>query len=221
MAARGKQLADTHRDLVERSRAAATIGWDASPIALGRLCAELYAQIHDADWSLVGNGINVTWPKKLWNFDRPYRWNGSSGGSGIGYNAPASAGAALANKRHGRLSVAIQGDGDMLFVTSTLWTVAHHQIPILYVMHNNRAYHQEYMYLQAMADRRGRGVKNTHIGTTLTDPAVNFAALARAFGVYAEGPITEPGDLAPALSRAVAMVKSGQPALVDVVTDPR
>lgn len=221
LAARGKRLADTHRQLYEKAQASATIGWDSRPITMARLCAELYAQIHDSDWSLVGNGINITWPKKLWNFDKPYRWNGGSGGAGIGYNAPASAGAALANKRHGRLSVAIQGDGDLLFVPGTLWTVAHHRIPILYVMHNNRAYHQEYMYLQAMADRRARGVKNAHIGTTLSDPYVDFATVARGFGVHAEGPITEPGDLAPALARAIAVVKSGEPALVDVVTEPR
>ena len=35
------------------------------------------------------------------------------------------------------------------------------------------------------------------------------------------GPITDPKDLAPALTRAIAAVKSGQPAVVDVVTDPR
>jgi sulfatase modifying factor 1 len=36
-----------------------------------------------------------------------------------------------------------------------------------------------------------------------------------------EGPISDPSELAPALKRAIAMVKSGQPALVDVVTEPR
>ena len=36
-----------------------------------------------------------------------------------------------------------------------------------------------------------------------------------------EGPITDPNELAPALKRAIAVVKSGQPALIDVVTDPR
>jgi thiamine pyrophosphate-dependent acetolactate synthase large subunit-like protein len=40
-------------------------------------------------------------------------------------------------------------------------------------------------------------------------------------GAHGEGPITDPKDLAPALSRAIAAVKSGQPAVVDVVTDPR
>jgi len=37
----------------------------------------------------------------------------------------------------------------------------------------------------------------------------------------AEGPITNPKDLGPALKRAVAVVKRGEPALLDVVTQPR
>jgi acetolactate synthase I/II/III large subunit len=40
-------------------------------------------------------------------------------------------------------------------------------------------------------------------------------------GLYAEGPITNPKDLGGALKRAVAAVKRGEPALVDVVTQPR
>ena len=219
--ARGKKLAEAHHAAREQAKADATIGWDASPITTARMCAELYAQIKAEDWSLVGNGIRITWPNRLWNFDKPYRWNGGSGGAGIGYTAPASAGGALANKKHGRISVAIQGDGDLMFVPGTLWTAAHHRIPILYVVHNNRAYHQEYMYLQAMANRHSRGITNAHIGTTLTDPNIDYATVAKGFGVYGEGPITDPKDLGPALKRAVAVVKRGEPALVDVVTDPR
>jgi acetolactate synthase-1/2/3 large subunit len=219
--ARGKKLAAARLAVTEQAKSEATIGWDASPITTGRLCAELYAQIKDDDWSLVGNAIRMTWPHKLWNFDKAHRWNGVSGGAGVGYNAPASLGAALANKRHGRLSVTIQGDGDLMFVPGTLWTAAHHKIPLLYVVHNNRAYHQEYMYLQAMANRHGRGIQNAHIGTTITDPNVDYATVAKGFGVYGEGPITDPKDLAPALKRALAVVKGGEPALIDVVTDPR
>ncbi|MGP0090982.1 MAG: thiamine pyrophosphate-binding protein [Xanthobacteraceae bacterium] len=219
--ARGKKLAATRLAMIEQAKSDATIGWDSSPITSGRMCAELYAQIKDEDWSLVGNGIRILWPLQLWNFDKLHRWNGSSGGAGIGYNTPASLGAALANKRHGRLSVAIQGDGDFMMAPGTLWTAAHHRIPILYVMHNNRAYHQEYMYLQAMANRHQRGIENTQIGTTITDPNIDYATVAKGFGVYGEGPISDPNDLAPALKRAIAVVKSGQPALVDVVMEPR
>jgi len=220
-AARGKKLAEAHTQSVARAKSDATLGWDASPITTARMCAEVYAQIKDADWSLVGNTIRNTWPHRLWDFKNPHQWNGFSGGAGVGYNAPASLGAALANKKHGRLTVTFNGDGDLMFVPQTLWTAAHERIPILYVIHNNRAWHQEYMYLQAMAARLGRGIENTKIGTTITDPNVDYATVARGFGVHGEGPIVDPKDLAPALSRAIAAVKSGQPALVDVVTDQR
>ncbi len=220
-AARGKKLAAAKLAAVEQAKSDATIGWDASPITTARLCAEVYGQIKDEDWSMVGTTIRLTWPHRLWNFEKPYQWNGVSGGAGIGYNLPASLGAALANKRHGRLSIAFGGDGDFMFVPSTLWTAAHHRIPMLYIIHNNRAYHQEYMYLQAMAARHGRGITNTDIGTTLKDPNVDYATVARGFGVHGEGPIIDPNDLGPALKRAIAVVKSGQPALIDVVTDPR
>jgi acetolactate synthase I/II/III large subunit len=219
--ARGKKLAAAKLAMVERAKSDATIGWDASPITTARMCAEVYGQIRDEDWSLVGSSIRLTWPQRLWNIDKPYRWNGLSGGFGVGYNLPASLGAALANKKHGRLTLAFGGDGDFMFVPSTLWTAAHHRIPMLYIVHNNRAYHQEYMYLQAMAARHGRGIANTEIGTTIKDPNVDYAAVARGFGVYGEGPINDPKDLGPALKRAIAMVKTGQPALVDVVCDPR
>ena len=108
-----------------------------------------------------------------------------------------------------------------MFSPGTLWTAAHHRIPMLYIVQNNRAYHQEYMYLVAMAARHGRGVDRADIGTTLTDPNIDFATLARGMGVYGEGPIVDPKDLAGALARAVAVVKRGEPAVVDVVTDPR
>ena len=219
--ARGKKLAASHRAMIEQSKSDATLGWDASPITTARMCAEVHAQIKDEDWSMVGTSIRLSWPHRLWNFDKPHRWNGVSGGAGVGYNLPASLGAALANKRHGRLTVAFGGDGDFMFAPGTLWTAAHHRIPMLYIVQNNRAYHQEYMYLTAMAARRSRGIENADIGTTLTDPNIDFATVARGFGAHGEGPISDPKELAPALKRALAAVKSGQPALVDVVADMR
>jgi acetolactate synthase I/II/III large subunit len=219
--ARGKRYAATRLAMIEQAKSDATIAWDSSPITTARMCAEVYAQIRNEDWSLVGNAIRNLWPLRLWDIKKPYQWNGGSGGAGVGYNLPASLGAALANKPHGRLTLAFGGDGDFLFNPATLWTAAHHQIPMLYIVHNNRAYHQEYMYLQAMAARRGRGIEKADIGTTIKDPNVDYATVARGMGAHGEGPIVDPNDLAPALKRALAAVKSGQPAVVDVVTDPR
>jgi acetolactate synthase-1/2/3 large subunit len=220
--ARGKKLAASHRADFERSRLDATFGWNDSPITTARLCAELWAQIKDEDWSLASPTSQVSyWPQRLWTMDKPYQFIGDGGGMGIGYAASASVGAALANRRHGRLTVALQPDGDLLMTIGVLWTAAHHKIPILSVMHNNRGYHQELMHVQRMADRHMRGIDRAHIGTTLRDPFIDYAKIAEGMGIAGIGPITDPGDLAPALKRGIALVKNGEPVLVDVVTQGR
>jgi len=220
---RGKKLAAQHQEALQRARDEAAYGWDASPITTARLCAEIWGAIRTEDWTLaceVSPWVN-RWPLRLWNFDKFHQYIGSSGGFGVGYGAPASLGAALANKKHGRLTVTIQNDGDLMYAPGVLWTSAHHNIPLLSVMHNNRAYHQEVMHVQRMCDRRSRGIDRASIGTTMTDPNINFAMVAKGMGVYSEGPITDPKELGPAILRAKEVVKRGEPALVEAVTQPR
>ena len=219
---RGKKLADAHGAALERARAEASYAWDASPISTARLTMELWAQVKKEDWSLVAeSGIMSDWTARLWNRDKHYQSLGGSGGAGVGYGAPAAVGAALANKKRGRLSVTIQGDGDFMYAPGVWWTAAHHRIPLLAVMHNNRAYHQEVMHVQRMANRHNRGITRAHIGTTIEDPNIDFAKIAQGMGVHAQGPITNPNDLAPAITRALEVVKRGEPSLIDVMTQPR
>jgi acetolactate synthase-1/2/3 large subunit len=220
--ARGKQLAESHASALERARAEAAYAWDASPISTARMTTELWAQIRNEDWALVAeSGIMSDWTSRLWSFDKHYQSLGGSGGAGVGYGAPAAVGAALANRKRGRLSVTIQGDGDFLYAPGVWWTAAHHRIPLLAVMHNNRAYHQEVMHVQRMANRHNRGITRAHIGTTIDNPNVDFAKMAQGMGVHAQGPITNPNDLGPAIKRAIDVVKRGEPSLIDVVTQPR
>jgi len=220
--ARGVQLAKAHQQTLERDREAAAVAWDASPISTARLCAELWSQIKGRDWSLVSTTPFISnWPQRLWNMDKHHHYIGTQGGYGIGYGAPAAVGAALANRKYGRLSVNIQCDGDLMYAPGVLWTAAHHQIPLLSVMHNNRGYHQEVMQVQIMADRRNRGIDRATIGTTIAAPNIEYAKLAQSMGMYGEGPINDPKDLGPALKRALEVVNRGEPAVVDVVTQPR
>ena len=219
---RGRTLAASHQQAFEQAKDAAAFAWDASPISTARLSAELWDAIRGEDWSLVGATTFVSWwPQRLWNFDKHYQYIGGTGGYGIGYGAPAAVGAALANRKYGRLSVTIQDDGDLMYAPGILWTAAHHKIPLLSIMHNNRAYHQEVMQVQLMADRHSRGVGNCTIGTTITAPNISYAKLAESMGVYGDGPISDPKDLGPAIRRALEVVKRGEPAVVDVVTQPR
>jgi acetolactate synthase I/II/III large subunit len=222
LADRGAKLATAHDEALQHARDSAAYAWDARPISTARLSAELWAQIKSEDWSLVSTVVFVSrWPQRLWAFEKHYHYNGNAGGYGIGYNAPASVGAALANRKHGRLSINIQCDGDLMYAPGILWTAAHHHIPLLTIMHNNRAYHQEVMQVQIMADRHSRGIDRATIGTTISDPPIDYAKLAQSMGVYAEGPIADPKELGPAITRAIQVVKSGEPALLDVLTQPR
>jgi acetolactate synthase-1/2/3 large subunit len=223
MKARGAKLAEAARITRQRDVDQAAYGWDASPISTARVTMELWNQIKNEDWSLVSETFPFfsNWPHRLWNFDKHYQYIGGHGAYGIGYGMPAAVGAALANRKHGRLTVNIQCDGDLNYSPGALWTAAHHRIPLLTVMHNNRAYHQELMYVQDMCSRSQRGIDRAQIGTGITDPNIDYAMLAKSYGVYGVGPITNPNDLGPALQKAIEVVKKGEPALVDVVTQPR
>jgi thiamine pyrophosphate-dependent acetolactate synthase large subunit-like protein len=220
--ARGVKLTAASGRTRELTLEQAAWGWDASPISTARLSAEIWNQVKNDDWSLVSDTSFISnWPLKMWDLTKHYQFIGWSGGYGIGYGAPAAVGAALANRKHGRLSINIQCDGDMNYAPAVLWTAAHHRIPLLTIMHNNRAYHQERMYITDMAARANRDVSRAGIGNDLADPFIDYATLAKAYGVHGQGPIDNPNDLGPALKRAIEVVKRGEPALVDVLTQPR
>jgi len=210
------------QEIEERNRANAMLAWDASPISTARMSAELWNLIKTEDWALVSRDSQQSaWPHRLWNFDKPYQFIGGSGGAGVGYGLPAAVGASLAHREHGRLCVNIQQDGDSLYAPGALWTSAYHKIPMLSVMHNNRGYHQEIMHVQRMANWRQRGMDRAHIGTELDNPAPDFAKLAESLGVKSFGPVTDPKELGPTLKKAIAIVKAGEPVLVDVISQPR
>jgi acetolactate synthase-1/2/3 large subunit len=224
---RGETLKKAYADARDRTRAAAAVAWDASPVSTARLTMEIYNQIKDLDFSLVSSSGNVSgWPNRLWRMEKHHSWLGSSGGAGVGYGAPAAIGAALGNRDiGGRFSVNIQSDGDLMYAPGVLWTAARHKIPILSVMHNNRGYHQEVMHVQRLANRRNRvaalGMDRSPIGTSIENPDIDYASLAKSMGYWSAGPIKDPDQLGPTIKRAVEVVKSGQPALIDVWTQPR
>jgi acetolactate synthase I/II/III large subunit len=202
---------------------AAANAWDATPISSSRLSAEIWQQIKNENWALVSRDSSLSnWPHKLWTFTQHHQFIGGPGGAGIGYGLPAAVGAAFAHREADRrLCINIQNDGDSMYAPGALWTAAHHKVPMLTIMWNNRAYHQEIMHVQRMANWRQRGIENAHVGTTIWDPYINYAKLADALGHVGIGPITDPKDLAAAIKRGVDAVKRGEPVLIDVVTQPR
>ncbi|MDP3880462.1 MAG: thiamine pyrophosphate-binding protein [Dehalococcoidales bacterium] len=186
-----------------------------SPIPIPWLVKQVWEAVKDEDWALV-SGDMVGWARRLWDWEKPYQYVGTVGlGGGLGH----SLGAALAHQPEGRLCIDFQPDGDFLFTPAGLWTAAHHQIPMLVIMNNNRSYYNSELHQQMVAETRKRPLEKRVIGTRIEDPNVDYASLARSFGLYVVGPVEKPEDLLPVLKDAVKVVKEKkQLALVDVVT---
>jgi thiamine pyrophosphate-dependent acetolactate synthase large subunit-like protein len=197
-------------------------GWNGTPVSTARVYAELWPLIMNEDWCLASpSSFSGGHHVQLWDHDKPYSYLGGQGAGGMGYGAPASVGAALAAKSRDRIVVNIQTDGDLNYAPGVLWTATHHKLPLLTIMHNNRAWHQEYMFVDYMAGVRGRGNERSYIGNTLRDPFLDYAKMAGGYGMAAEGPITDPAKLSAAFKRGVASAKRGEPYLIDVITQPR
>ncbi len=217
---RFQRIERLHRTLRDRWRDAADRARNDRPISLPRMAMDLWDVVKDEDWVLVNRTLR-DWTRRLWEWPLSAPYLGARRGGGVGFGISHSLGAALAYGQT-RLCIDLQPDGDLLYTPSALWTAAHHRIPLLIVMFNNRSYYNDEEHQILMAKARGRPVERAGIGLRMDAPPVDFAGLARSFGIYGEGPIEDPDALRPALERAVRHVKEAHTAaLVDVVTQPR
>jgi thiamine pyrophosphate-dependent acetolactate synthase large subunit-like protein len=191
-----------------------------SAVPLGALGVALRDALQGRD-VVLSNGDVRGWARRLWRIDQPYQYTGSSGGAGLGYGIGASLGVGLAHRGSGRIVVNLQPDGDLLYSSSALYTAAHERLPLLTIMLNNHSYYNSEEHGLRMAEARGRPAERAGIGTRPEGPNVDFAALARSFGIAAAGPVTRVADLPRALAAAVEAVAAGEPYLLDVVTEVR
>lgn len=124
---------------------------------------------------------------------------------GLGFGLPGAAGIAFAQP--GRPVVAVIGDGSALYGIQALWTVAHHRLPVTYVITNNRSYR---IIKERLVSFRG---SDQFVGMDFRDPPIDYSMLAQSMGMAAQR-ITDPQAFAPALRAAVA---SGAPNLIEVM----
>jgi thiamine pyrophosphate-dependent acetolactate synthase large subunit-like protein len=219
--ARQAQLRESQRRQVDAARSG-------SELTEARLLAEGWEAVKDEDY-FVTLGKTRRLNPGLWHIPGPERSSaggagiqtGGGGGSAVGSGPGVVLGAALALRDSGKLPVGFLGDGDSLMSNQALWTAAHYQVPLLWVVSNNRSYYNDEAFQARLAQRRDRPPENAWIATRIENPEVDFATVARGMGVYGEGPIKQPGELGPALRRAVEVVKRGEPAIVDVWTANR
>ncbi|MCZ6625612.1 MAG: thiamine pyrophosphate-binding protein [Deltaproteobacteria bacterium] len=217
---RRKVLSAQHHEIRARWQSELKRRWDERPISPPRLAYEVWEAIKKESWLLVAGSFRG-WPHRLWDWDKPGLFLGGYGGGGLGYGPGASIGASLIYRGKGTVCVNLQRDGDLLYTTSALWTAANTGVPLLTVMANNRTYYNDEEHQEKIAIARGRPPENKVVGMRMERPPVDFANLARSFGLSGEGPIVEPEKIRPALERALKVIKEeSRPALVDVIIQP-
>jgi thiamine pyrophosphate-dependent acetolactate synthase large subunit-like protein len=188
-------------------------------ITLEQIATELRAAFDDPDQVSFAT-LGRAWPVDLWPFRDPLAYLGKDGGGGIGSGPGISIGAALGLHSRGRHTVAMLGDGDFVMGGNALWTAARHKIPLLILINNNRSYFNDELHQETVAVRRDRNPKNRWIGQRIDDPAVDIAKLAEAHGAVGIGPVTRPADVKAAITRGVAVLKSGGICVIDLHVEP-
>lgn len=220
-----KNAAANHRydvETVAKALETKRIGWDNTPVTTARMYGELWPHIKNEDWCLSSpSNFTGNHHVAMWTHRKHYSYLGGQGAGGIGYSIGASMGAGLAAKSRDRIVVDFNGDGDINYAPGSLWTAAHHDLPVLVVVHNNHAWNMELMLVEYMCGVRGRSTVHAATGTTLRGPYLKYAKMAEGYGVEAEGPISDPVKMAAAYKRGIEVVKSGRPYLIDLVAEPR
>ncbi len=217
---RAEDRAAVHRarkaDLETRRERERQVHWGDAPVSLWRVAGELEVALGDLRERTLVARLPLGWPGGAWALLGPGRYLGGDGGGGIGSGPGMTVGAALAARDTGQVAVGILGDGDVAMSPGAFWSAAHERVPALFIVANNQSYLNDELHQGRVARARGRPVENKWIGQRMTEPAMDFAQIARGFGVEAFGPITDGDELALALRGAVAAIAEGRPALVDV-----
>ena len=187
--------------------------WDRNPMSVERMMTEL-SQVLPSNAIVAEEAL--TSRQAIYDaidFDEPGSYHGLRGGA-LGWGMPGTVGVQLANPH--RPVVGIVGDGASMYSVQALWTAARYNVPVTWVICNNRSYKilkvNMEVYLRNMLKDTQR--KSDYVGTDFSPP-LDLAAIAQGFGVHGRR-VEDPAGLRPALEEAIGM---NGPALVDVVID--
>ena len=138
-----------------------------------------------------------------------------TGGSSIGWAAPAAVGVKIA--AGDRPVVACIGDGSWMFGNPqvTVWASAFHRAPVLFIVWNNRGYRTGTAEV-VRTYPEGYAARAHDLTGGWFDPCPNYSGEAAASGAYGEK-VTDPDEVGPALRRALAAIERDRiPAVLDM-----
>lgn len=113
--------------------------------------------------------------------------------------------------------IAISGDGFYMFGTPApaLWAAAHYKLPFMMIVYQNRSYTTGTTRLNTAYPNSYAKQPDFDYEGGYFDPPIDFAKEAEAAGAYGEN-VREPDELAAALKRGRAQIRSGVPAVISV-----
>ena len=126
---------------------------------------------------------------------------------GIGWAVSGCIGVSLANNN--KTIVAIIGDGSSMYAIQSIWTAAHYNLPIIYVIANNQSY-------RIIKERLEGFHNNTNfVGMDFNKPKIDFVKLGNSMGVESKQ-VSEPTELKSLFKKAF---KYKKPYLIEVMVD--
>jgi benzoylformate decarboxylase len=209
-AARVEKIGTARAELMARVRTVAEAEAERVPIGQAHLMHTL-ASLLPADAVVVDeSATSLPFVLRYLPFATAGSFYGGKTGT-LGWGMGAAIGVQLGSP--GRKVVATIGDGSVMYALQALWTAAHYQLPITYVVPNNSSYailKSGMLSLDLASAKRG-----IYPGMDLVDPEIDYPGLARSLGVRAER-VEKPGELREALATCLA---HAGPTLVDVAID--
>jgi acetolactate synthase-1/2/3 large subunit len=202
--AKVRQIAETERQWLAKWEAKRS--QESSPLSPYRVLRDLYDTVDVANTIVThdaGSPRDQLVP--FWKSITPHSYIGWGKSTQLGYGLGLAMGAKLACPD--KLCINVWGDAAIGFTGTDLETAAREGIPILSILLNNQAMAIELPIMpEATAKYRA------------TDITGDYALFARSLGCHGER-VTEAAEIVPALRRAIAAIESGQPALVEFITE--
>jgi benzoylformate decarboxylase len=183
--------------------------WSRAPTSMARAMAEIRAG-SPKDVVVVDETITANLDLfKTFTFKGAGDYYSGRGG-GIGQGVAGALGVAVADTK--RPILCLSGDGSSMYSIQALWTAAHHDLPIVFVILANREYRVLKHNIDAYRARFDVKSNKPYMHMDLTGPALGFVDLAKGMGV-AGTHVVKADDIKAAVAAAF---RSGKPHLLEI-----
>jgi benzoylformate decarboxylase len=183
--------------------------WARTPTSMARCMAEIKAGA-PKDVVVVDETITANLDLfKTFTFEGPGDYYSGRGG-GIGQGVAGAIGVAVAETQ--RPILCLSGDGSSMYSIQALWTAAHHDLPIVFVILANREYRVLKHNIDAYRMRFDVKSNKPYAHMDLTGPVLGFVDLAKGMGI-AGTHVAKADDIKAAVAAAFA---SGKPHLIEI-----